>query len=380
MQREGKMMRKGIRKCLIGIVAAIAVFTATAVGTKAATLKNITNVYITKTGNTYHVNYDCSSIDSKRIYAKTLYNILKDGNYKMCKTCAKEIGMNVDESQNLTLDMLPYEISGEIHTKESSDESLNSSDSGSSNNSSSDESLNSSSDSSDSSNGNNSGSGSKSKNDETVSDGGNNGNGSDKTTGDSNSNTSKKTTTKKNNSNTTTNSNSNSKKSSSKSSSGSGSKNSSGVTELMTQKQRRSKFMSKSNPPRGKKPKTEQRPDNDGYAYADFARFNSYNSDNGLGGTQIYLFGTIKDVQAVKQNGSVYGVAVMVDDSDGYQWYMRCTCNKANFDALKADLKGRKANIFGTYAGYSGVTNRPMMDMNRLVDADGNDIDLSLYN
>ena len=45
MQREGKMMRKGIRKCLIGIVAAIAVFTATAVGTKAATLKNITNVY-----------------------------------------------------------------------------------------------------------------------------------------------------------------------------------------------------------------------------------------------------------------------------------------------------------------------------------------------
>ena len=377
------MMKTGIRKLIIAAVATVTVFAACTLTTGAATLKNITNVYITKSGNTYHVNYDCSSIDSKRIYAKTLYNILKDGNYKMCKTCAKEIGMNIDDSQKLTLDMLPYETTGEIHMKESSessgggssDESLNSSDSNSSGNSSSgnssDESLNSSSDD-------------KSKNNETSSDGSNSTTGSDQTKGSED--TSKKTTTKNSsnsnsnsNSKTALNSNNNSKKTTSKNSSGSGSKNSSGVTELMTQKQRRNKFLSKSNPARGKKPKTEERPDNDGYAYADFARFNSYNSDNGLGGTPIYLFGTIKDVQAVKQNGSVYGVAVMVDDSDGYQWYMRCNCNKANFDALKADLKGKKANIFGTYAGYSGVTNRPMMDMARLVDADGNDTDLSLY-
>ncbi len=379
------MMKTGIRKLIVVAAAAFASLAACTITTEAATLKNVTNVYITKSGSTYHVNYDCSAIDSKRIYAKTLYNILKDGNYKMCKTCAKEIGMNLDDSQKLTLDMLPYETSGEIHLRESessgagsSDESLNSNESnssgGSSSGNSSDESLNSSSDD-------------KSRNEETASDGSNSSNGSDQTK--DKSDTSKNTTTKNNNSNnsdnsnnskTTNNSNKSSKKTTSKNSSGSGSKSSSGSGELMTQKQRRNKFLSKSNPARGKKPKTEQRPDVDGYAYADFARFNSYNSDNGLGGTPIYLYGTIKDVQAVKQNGSVYGVAVMVDDSDGYQWYMRCNCNKANFDALKSELKGKKANIFGTYAGYSGVTNRPMMDMARLVDADGNDTDMSLFN
>ena len=89
------MMKTGIRKLIIAVAAVVTVLAACTLTTKAATLKNITNVYITKSGSTYHVNYDCSAIDSKRIYAKTLYNILKDGNYKMCKTCAKEIGMNI---------------------------------------------------------------------------------------------------------------------------------------------------------------------------------------------------------------------------------------------------------------------------------------------
>ena len=147
----------------------------------------------------------------------------------------------------------------------------------------------------------------------------------------------------------------------------------------MTEKQRRSKFLSKSNPARGKKPKTTSRPDNDGYGYADFARFNSYNSDNGLGGTKIYLQGDVKDMQPVKQNGTVYTVAVMVDDIDGYQWYLRAKCDKSKYDSLKSAIKSNGVTIYGTYAGYSGVTNRPMMDIERLYKEDGNEVDMAEF-
>ncbi len=367
-------MTKTIIKTVTGMIAAVVIFGIGTYDTDAATLKKVTNVYITKTGNTYHVNYDCDQIDSKRIYAKTLYNILNDGNYKMCKTCAKNIGMDTEDSQNLTVDMLPYETRGEIHTKEgsedtqkSSEESLNSNESSSSGSGSSNESVN-SSESASTSGSNNS---NESVNDDRSS--GQSLNSSDTNNSTGKSNASGGSNSKKTTKNSTS-------KTSKKSSSGNSSSNSgSGDKELMTQKQRRNKFLSKSNPARGKKPKTEKRPENDGFEYADFAKFNSYNSDNGLGGTQIYLTGTIKDIQAVKDKGSAYGVAIMVDDTDGYQWYMRANCSKSNFDVLKADLKGKKANIFGKYAGYSGVTNRPMMDMIRVVDADGNDIDMSIY-
>ena len=147
----------------------------------------------------------------------------------------------------------------------------------------------------------------------------------------------------------------------------------------MTEKQRRSKFLSKTNPKRGETPATIARPASVGFSYADFARYNSYNSDNKLGGTPIYLLGTIMDIQPVKQTGSEYGLAVMVNDCDGYQWYMRCKCDKSKYDLLKAELLGKAANIYGTYAGYSGVTNRPMLDMNSVFEVGGNAVSMELY-
>ena len=147
----------------------------------------------------------------------------------------------------------------------------------------------------------------------------------------------------------------------------------------MTQRQRRNKFISKTNPKRGEKPLTVPRPASAGFEYADFAKFNSYNSENKLGGTPVYLLGTIMDIQPVKQNGSEYSLAVMVNDCDGYQWYMRCKCDKSKYDMLKAELLGKAANIYGIYSGYSGVTNRPMLDITSVFEVGGNAVNMALY-
>ena len=363
-------MNTKMRKIVVGIATVVIAFSLNITDVSAASLTKNTVVYITKTGSTYHLKSDCSSADSKRTYAKTLYDILKSGNYKMCKTCAKEYGVDINDSQNLTLEMLPYELGSHV-TSTGTEESQNSNETEGS--LSSNESSN---NISGSESGNSNGSNNKTESSDITTTGSeSSGSGSEDTKnkqGDQNAQNSQNAQSAQN----TQNTQKSSQKDSSKKTT---SKNSSGVKELMTQKQRRNKFLSKSNPKRGAKPKTSSRPESDGYEYADFAKYNSYNSDNGLGGTPIYLAGRIKDIQPVKENGSMYSLAVMVDDTDGYQWYMRCNCSKKNFDSLKVDLLGKDASIFGTYAGYSGVTNRPMMDILRVVDNEGNDIDMSIY-
>ena len=147
----------------------------------------------------------------------------------------------------------------------------------------------------------------------------------------------------------------------------------------MTESQRRSKFRSRTNPKRGATPVTVPRPASAGFMYADFAKFNSYNSDNHLGGTPIYLLGTIMDAQPVKEVGSMYWLAIMVNDCDGYQWYMRLYCDKAKYELFKSQMKGKAAYIYGLYAGYSGVTNRPMMDITVVTPIGGVPVDMKLY-
>ena len=174
-----------------------------------------------------------------------------------------------------------------------------------------------------------------------------------------------------------------SSKSSSKSS---GSKNSTpkvdekGNTILMTQAQRHRKFASKTNPKRGVKPVTlVYKPNFNGFTYADFATCNSYNSENGLGGHPIYLLGTITDIEKVYENALYYGTAILVNDIDGYQWYMRADINKAKYDLFRNSFIGKTGYIYGIYSGYSGVTDRPMMDITVLQPNGMVPFDMKLY-
>ena len=162
-------------------------------------------------------------------------------------------------------------------------------------------------------------------------------------------------------------------------SSGSSSSDSKGNKLLMTESQRRNKFRSKTNPKRGLKPDSIKRPDSNGFMYADFGMCNSYNSDNGLGGTPIYLLGTIMDIQKVYENDLYYGTVLLVNDCDGYQWYMRAEINKLKYDMFRKDYLGKSGYIYGRYSGYSGVTNRPMMDVTVIQPNGGFMTDVKLY-
>ena len=193
--------------------------------------------------------------------------------------------------------------------------------------------------------------------DETATDGAETADGQSEDVDADSSSSSKKPTTASGSSKKTTTSSGSSKKTTASSS------DSDGYKVLLTDKQRASKFKSKTNPKMGATPITLPRPASAGFPYADFAKYNDYNSDNHLGGTPIYLLGTVMDVQPVKEGDSDYKVAVMVNDCDGYQWYVRVNCSKAKYDLMKNEILGKAGYIYGTYAGYSGVTNRPMMDM-----------------
>lgn len=175
--------------------------------------------------------------------------------------------------------------------------------------------------------------------------------------------TSKKTTTSSGSSGKTTSS----------------STSSDGYKELMTERQRKNRFWSKTNPKMGKEVTTPARPSSAGFEYADFGKLNNYNSKNNLGGTPIYLLGTVMDIKPVKEKDGDYKVAVMVNDCDGYQWYMRVKCSKAKYELMKNEIFGKAGYIYGTYAGYSGVTQRPMMDMTIMIEVPGNAVNMAIY-
>lgn len=209
--------------------------------------------------------------------------------------------------------------------------------------------------------------------DETVTDGAETADGQSEDADADSSSSSKKTATASGSSKKTTTSSGSSKKTTASSS------DSDGYKVLLTDKQRANKFKSKTNPKMGATPITLPRPASAGFSYADFAKYNDYNSDNHLGGTPIYLLGTVMDVQPVKEGDSDYKAAVMVNDCDGYQWYVRVNCSKAKYDLMKNEILGKAGYIYGTYAGYSGVTNRPMMDMMIMIETPGNAVNMSLY-
>lgn len=206
---------------------------------------------------------------------------------------------------------------------------------------------------------------------------------------DINNSSSKNSSSKSNSSSNTSNKNSNSNTRTTTSSGSTKTTTSSGSkplgVELLTQSQRRSRYGSKTNPKRGTKPATTARPASNGYLYADFGTFNGYNSENNLGGTPIYLLGTVMDIVPFLENNNPatgakqYRVAILVNDCDGYQWYIRAYVAKDKLEQLKATMLGQAGYIYGGYAGYSGVMSRPMMDATIFVNANGTSTDMSIF-
>lgn len=105
-------------------------------------------------------------------------------------------------------------------------------------------------------------------------------------------------------------------------------------------------------------------PDNftDGYGLADFNKFNSNASENGLGGSLIYIEGVVGDIETVNSGDEeTYFCKVTTDDSK--QWLVILNLKIIATKESYTSFVGNKAIICGTYTGYSSVHNMPAMNM-----------------
>lgn len=89
-----------------------------------------------------------------------------------------------------------------------------------------------------------------------------------------------------------------------------------------------------------------------GYVLAEFDRYNSNASENGLGNTKVYFSGKVKELTTVDN----YKIAMVEDsNSSGNTWCVMFFDNYI-YSKLKDNMK---MTVFGYYIGYSSVKNAP---------------------
>lgn len=104
----------------------------------------------------------------------------------------------------------------------------------------------------------------------------------------------------------------------------------------------------------------------DGYELADFDKFNSPASENGLGGTFIYIDGTVGEIETTNIDiGDALNCVVTTED--GKQWSVLLSFSIGSTKENYINFVGEKAVVCGIYNGYSGKLNMPAMDMVKMI-------------
>lgn len=114
------------------------------------------------------------------------------------------------------------------------------------------------------------------------------------------------------------------------------------------------------------------------YEKADFEKYNSYASENGLAETLIYVEGTLGELNMMYDEENDYYRAELVD-LDGNNWsifYDAKQVNlKENWDILEeqySSLEGDNVVICGAYMGYSGKYEMPTIECIKIFDRNKN--------
>lgn len=90
---------------------------------------------------------------------------------------------------------------------------------------------------------------------------------------------------------------------------------------------------------------------------AEYNKYNSYASENGLGDTLIYIEGKVLNQTVFDNSDSgILTLALVIEQEDGNRW---CAC--VTSDSKIKDIEGKNVQIFGTYMGFSDVINLPAM-------------------
>ena len=103
-----------------------------------------------------------------------------------------------------------------------------------------------------------------------------------------------------------------------------------------------------------------------GYEKAVFEKYNSFASENGLGGSKIYFLCTLDKVEILKADGTTSLIGYVTDDTDN-KWLVHLhvypIVSKTSFDSYV----GKEVAIRGVYEGYSGVKEMPAIVLDELI-------------
>ncbi len=116
------------------------------------------------------------------------------------------------------------------------------------------------------------------------------------------------------------------------------------------------------------------------YEEAEYEKFNSYASDNGLDGSLVWVDGIIDSINNVKDETTTYYSAIIADES-GNQWLEFLDAEsvilpnklESAIENYKA-LVNHEARICGIYIGYSDVYKMPVMTTTKIFDKNDNSI------
>lgn len=110
----------------------------------------------------------------------------------------------------------------------------------------------------------------------------------------------------------------------------------------------------------------------DGFEKADYEKYNSYASENGLGDTLIYIEGT---VQSKKTNDNVLSFILRQDDGNEWLVSILQSVSIEKYEGIVDELIGKRVRAFGIYNGYSDKYNMPfvaLLDENSRIDVENN--------
>ena len=108
----------------------------------------------------------------------------------------------------------------------------------------------------------------------------------------------------------------------------------------------------------------------DGYVYGVFDTFNSYASENGLGGTCVWLEGKISGVQEYKMDGALDSYISVITDLSGNNWLILLDVAGMSKKETYEALIGHKICICGQYQGFSDVMKMPAIAVGKYYDFD----------
>lgn len=104
------------------------------------------------------------------------------------------------------------------------------------------------------------------------------------------------------------------------------------------------------------------------YEAAEFSKFNSYASENGLGGSQIYVDGVCESVFPILFENGITGYSMKLKINDSQTWLINLDTEQSSIFEVYKKLVTHKLRVKGIYSGFSDLYKLPAIHMKQIYD------------